>query len=238
MIFMENKFIKYMVANPILRASDIKRYSGVDSIREEDILQHTTRVMIISYMLASKLREFGEEIDTGKLLEKGLLHDIDESLTGDIPRPVKYYTSEVLSGLRLMASESAKRLVNNAFDLDEKSSTDHIIKVIDECKEEKEGYLIKIADLLTVACKAYEEVVMLGNLKFLKVTNESVNYLKELSRSIRLTASDMFNEASISYLEDMIFDSIVTLRDINTKHQQVIQSMYINGYDFTNNSVK
>lgn len=228
-----NKFEKLILSNPFIRATDIKRYSGTDCIRVEDILQHTTQVMTISYILALKLSELNESIDIGRMLEKGLLHDIDESLTGDIPRPVKYYNEGVLKGARELASVSSERLVRVIYGFEDPEAI-RMLTTMSRAKSDKEGLLIEIADLLTVSYKSYEELVLLGNKKFVKVAVESRAYLKELLARMYEEYSDMYSKESLTYLSDIITDAMTTLKSITDPYKDIITQLSIASYNFTN----
>lgn len=181
-------------------------------------------------MLALRCREFGESINIGLMLEKGLLHDVDESLTGDIPRPIKYYSDEVLKGIHNLANNSATRLVNNVLKLDE-YNTNRVINNIFNCKNDIEGLFIRVADLLSVAYKAYEEVVMLGNKKFLKVTVESVIYLRHLEEYID-NSELLRTDKSKEYLRCLITDTINVLNNINDENLSIINNMKLSNYNF------
>ena len=74
----------------------VTRYSKNRPIKEENNLEHTGFVTLFSYLMGVDIQNrFEVELDFGKMLSGAVVHDIDETLTGDIPRPTKYFSKEL-----------------------------------------------------------------------------------------------------------------------------------------------
>lgn len=217
---MKNKFLE-LVNNPIFNVDSTVRYSGVYQVRPESLSHHITDVSLLAYVLTLKLNTLGEDLDKGLVLEKVLLHDLDEVLTGDIPRSTKYYSKDGLVAMQGVADDAIVQLTNLI------EGGEGIYKVWDEAKSEKEGLVLKLADMLCVTRKVIVEVEMLGNKYFLKVAYEVQDYLKQLSSSLHL---EDFNSASKEYISELIDGSLSVLSEVVSKYEHEF-----NTYGIVNN---
>ena len=59
-------------------------YSGFKRNEADSVAAHSYSVCIFSYLLAKELKKDGWEIDPEKTLKIALLHDLGETITGDI----------------------------------------------------------------------------------------------------------------------------------------------------------
>ena len=66
--------------------SYVPRWGILRSIRKQSVAEHSYYVALYADQLATLIQWEG---DTAALLQYALLHDIDETITGDIPGPVK-----------------------------------------------------------------------------------------------------------------------------------------------------
>ena len=102
--------VKFM--NTIGKLASVKRYSDFRMVNEESVLEHTAFVGMMSYFIAESLmKENKLEIDVKILLEKALMHDIDEVATGDIAMPVKYYSESLRSMIGEMEDEDTEEQI-------------------------------------------------------------------------------------------------------------------------------
>lgn len=206
--------------NPMSRMNEVSRYSSVYQETNESLAEHITDVSVMSYLIAKTIQSnFTDDIDLGKLLEKCLLHDIDEVITGDVPRNTKYATDSVHDNLDQVAS--------NAVDLIEKYvGIRGICEVWDFAKEGKEGAILKIVDMLCVVKKSITEIELRGNLSFLKVVTELETHLTTM-----LSCDEVYNrfedERTRKFLKNLVSqakDETVTIR---VKYQSVIDKYHI-----------
>ncbi len=192
MSLLKNDNFLEFIFHPMCRMSEIARYSGSYQETVENLAEHVTEVMMFSYMIALRLRDEGnEKIDFRVLLEKCLLHDIEEVVTGDIPRPTKYATKGVKRELFNLARASAKSLL---------SPVEYDIWF--HAKTGKEGVILRIADYLAVAKKCIVEIDLRGNHSFLLVLKDVLT----MEFSDDLFDSCGFKQDSIKYLKGLLDD--------------------------------
>lgn len=100
------------MASPLPCMATVIRFSSFAFHHRESVAEHCFYVMFLSWVLAQHIQEMNNEpmccgedtgvaIDYTKLLEKGLFHDLDESITGDIIRPFKYSSEDLRRELTL-----------------------------------------------------------------------------------------------------------------------------------------
>lgn len=68
----------------ILRAQSIKRWTIVNTAKQQSLAEHTFNVMAIARRICTALN-----IDDRNVMKYAFDHDLDEVLTGDIPTPAK-----------------------------------------------------------------------------------------------------------------------------------------------------
>lgn len=203
--------------NPLSRMNEIYRYSSVYQETQESLSEHITEVSSMSYLIGGYLNnEYKEQIDIGILLEKCLLHDADEVITGDIPRNTKYADREVHHRLNKVAKRSVD-LIQNMIGFD-------ILKVWSESKEGKEGFIVKIVDMLCVARKCITEIELRSNLSFLKVVSELESHLSNIQSSSRFSE---FSEESGEFLKNLVVQAKDEITTIRVKYQNVIDKYHI-----------
>jgi len=151
--------------SPMDRMALVYRYSSFPQHQRESVAEHTYFVMQLSWILAQHIEERENDgdgatmIDYALLLEKGLFHDIDESITGDIIRPFKYSSMKLNEE---MTRASIKVLEENYSELPGGGSI-----LMDRWRTAKdlislEGRIIDFADVWSVWLYLRREVA-LGN---------------------------------------------------------------------------
>lgn len=203
--------------NPLTRMDDIQRYSGTYQVRPESLAVHICDVTIMAYLISVQLTdEFGESLDRGLLLEKCVLHDLDEVITGDIPRNTKYATMEIKSAM--------DNLQDSVLDIVYKYIPNrNIIQLCKDAKHGKEGLILRLVDLLGVVRKVLIEIRMCGNLAFLRVVEELLDHLKYLDT---LDLSE-FNPKSQEWIRALIKDAQNSIMAIHIKHKTDISDFAI-----------
>jgi len=146
--------------------SSITRYSQSILSKPENVLEHTGFVALLCMFIADEIdsqqtlmnqdtRTQIPIVDRGLLLQKALVHDIDEVMTGDIARPTKYHNERIKEELDNFAADSANNI-----------SGECGVKFYhywNEAKSGPEGEIVSLCDALSVLHKAHDEVVMRGN---------------------------------------------------------------------------
>lgn len=80
----------------LFRQKYIKRWGLMRSVTEENLAEHSAEAAILTHALASIGNcIFGKHYDVGKAVVLALFHDAPEVITGDLPTPVKYYSTKI-----------------------------------------------------------------------------------------------------------------------------------------------
>lgn len=75
-----------------LRAYDVHRFSGECIHHRESVAEHMWLNAFFSLCIAREIEAQGwrDVIDYGKLMQRAVLHDVEELFTGDLTRDIKY----------------------------------------------------------------------------------------------------------------------------------------------------
>lgn len=144
----------------------VTRYSGTNLIQPEKLESHILEMVGLAFDLYSKHKDF----DIDRCIRLIVIHDIDEAVTVDVPRPFKYFDPE----FRVMLNETVhKYLEHLGFDPE----------FLSEVKNAKnmglEGKILTVLDLIQVKRKLSTEM-SLGNSNLGKMMDEVDSYLSEL----------------------------------------------------------
>jgi len=145
---------------------------------ETTVAGHSFYVAVIAYLLALMENEVGNNIDSLEVVKKALLHDIPESLTGDIITPTK----RKVEGFEEVVSKVEEKMVSEKLLV-------HMPKSIAlELKQRmldpfggKEGRLVRAADLTAAVVECLMEIKT-GNTQ-LAFRSAISNMLDTLSKS-------------------------------------------------------
>lgn len=159
------------------RMKYINRWSLMRNTQSENLSEHSNDVAAISHALAViRNKRFGGNVNAERAAVLGLYHDMPEIITGDMPTPVKYYSSE-------MRSQFAE-IENNA--------VNKILSMLpDDMKEEYESLffpvkgdgelhkIVKAADKISALIKCIQEIAG-GNNEFVKAYQSTLNSIEQM----------------------------------------------------------
>ena len=113
----------------------------------DSVAAHSFSTALLAYFLAKQLQKEGLNLDAEKVLKMGLVHDIGETIVGDVGTFVKGMAGGVFKNIE---EEGVKALVEG---LDSKKE---IIDLVEEYNERKslEARLVKAADNLDALAQA------------------------------------------------------------------------------------
>lgn len=200
---MEGALFKEIYENPMRNLNNVTRYSGVFCMKPENDGYHTIDMMAMCMKIADFI-EFDQvheknpiRIDRRDLIYRCYLHDMDESLMGDISRNIKYYNNEIYNAI--------SSVVDNIM---ESSFTDEIIEDIRSSKDKDNlcGLIVKIADTLQSSIKIHEEC-RLGNFHFKKIIEENIIFvgnLRDIIQSSELSSESPSTSRAIDTLLDIV----------------------------------
>ena len=215
-----------LIFSPLMRSDEVERYSGTRLSSTETLGQHVTDMSMMCYILAFKLKNLGEDIDVGVLLEKCLIHDIDEISTGDLPRNTKYALPEIKESLDKVA-EMAVTGYAETYDMPD------LVEKWNTAKNGKEGLIVKICDMLCVVRKAAIEVEVESNMSALRVTKELVRHIDDMIKSISPEDSGFTRIEAIEYIKSLLTDAWYLISNINRRYESIADE-----YNITKNIIE
>jgi len=184
----------------LARMRFIGRWGLMHSTRPENIQEHSQRVAMLAHALGLlRNRLFAGGVDPARLAVLGLFHDAAEVLTGDLPRPVKYFDPEIERSYHRIESLARERLLGM---VPAAIRDDYGALFRPEAASAVEVELVKAADKLCAYMKCLEEVTA-GNREFaeaektLRQTIEAIDlpevryFVETFVPSFRLTLDEL-----------------------------------------------
>jgi 5'-deoxynucleotidase len=184
----------------LARMRFIGRWGLMHSTRPENIQEHSLRVAMIAHALAVvRNRLFAGAVSPERLAVLAMYHDAGEVLTGDLPRPVKYFDPEIETSYRRIEAIARDRLLGMVPDA---LRSDYAALLRPESASAVEQALVKAADKLCAYMKCLEEVTA-GNREFaeaekaLRQTIETIDlpevryFVETFVPSFRLTLDEL-----------------------------------------------
>ena len=171
--------IKKLFNDEAKRINYIRRYSSYPVIRQENVAEHSFWVSYYSYLFALDLKERGFKINIKAVLEQALLHDLEESQTGDIVRTFKYYDPDQVK----IFKKAEKSIMNDYFNkMFSPMIKEHLFDVWKYSKSGPEGKIVAFADIFCVLIYAKEEIDQ-GNAYMKRIMKEAKGHLKKFDRT-------------------------------------------------------
>lgn len=136
------------------RMKHITRWGLMRNTNMENIQEHSLQVSMIAHALAViRNTFFNGTINPDRVAVLAIYHDSNETLTGDLPTPIKYSNPSIQKAYKDLEDISKDRLLTML--PDELKSTWKDILFYDETSEE--GKIVKAADRLSAYIKCLEE---------------------------------------------------------------------------------
>ncbi len=182
------------------RMKFIGRWGLMHSTRAENIQEHSLRVAMIAHALAViRNREYGGGLDPDRAAVLALYHDASEVLTGDLPRPVKYFNPAIETAYHTIERVAREKLLAT---IPPALQPDYRPLLVPGDAESGHLELVRAADKLCAYIKCVEETSA-GNREFVeaeKVLRQSVEsiplpevryFLTTFVPSFRLTLDEL-----------------------------------------------
>jgi 5'-deoxynucleotidase len=167
------KFFAYLS-----RMKNIKRWSLMRSVREENIMEHSHQVAVTAHALALiNNKMFGKNINVEKVVLYAQYHEVGEVITGDLPTPIKYFNPEIKAAYKDLELKACERILGMLPESLESEYREYIMPDTDS----EEYKIVKVADRLAAYLKCVEEVKA-GNSEFKKAKTSIGNELKGMKR--------------------------------------------------------
>lgn len=146
------------------RMKYIKRWQLMRSVRDENIMEHSQSVTILSHALVTIHNElYGGKADVLKTVLYALYHETSEVMTGDLPTPIKYYNQSIHGAYKELEKSACEKMTQMLPDEMRGGIAPYVLA--DENSVEYK--LVKAADRLSAYIKCLEELRS-GNGEFVK----------------------------------------------------------------------
>ena len=126
------------------RLTDVYRYSAQSVIRRENVAEHSFWVAMIGVAIAGEVKNdirLAQEVAL-----RALVHDVEESTTGDLVREMKYFNEETRESISRVEKEFAKRIFEPMG-----RTGENLLRVWKSAKDMSlVGRIVALADLLCV----------------------------------------------------------------------------------------
>ena len=142
------------------RMKHINRWGLMRNTHHESLSEHSHETAVLAHALAViENQYFGGDYDPDRAASLALFHDTTEIITGDLPTPVKYYSTELREAYRNVENAAANRLLA-MLPQELRAIYDPLLR-----EEGREKEIVKAADKLSALIKCIEEQRM-GNQDF------------------------------------------------------------------------
>ncbi len=159
------------------RMKHINRWALMRNTAKENISEHSNDVAVIAHALAViKNERFGGKVNPERAAFLGLYHDMPEIITGDMPTPVKYFSSTMREAFSKVEEMACDKLVSM---LPEDMKKHYEGAFFPEEKDAEEWKLVKAADKISALIKCIEEENA-GNNEFIKAKESTVKAIEKM----------------------------------------------------------
>lgn len=147
----------------VSRMKYINRWSLMRNEHSENLCEHSFEVAVIAHALAViHNKRFGGGLNAERAALLGLYHDAPETLTGDLPTPVKYYSDEVRNAYKTVEESAVNSLLSMLPD-DIRSEYEPLLN--EETESAEMRLIVKAADKISALIKCLQEAKA-GNSEF------------------------------------------------------------------------
>ena len=148
----------------------IRRWGIMRTAEPENVMEHSWEVAVIAHALALIRNQFYQgQVDANAIATAALFHDASEVLTGDLPTPIKYFSSSITKAYQQIEDIACQELVAS---LPEPLQASYQVLLCDKLQSESHHQIIKAADTLSAYLKCLAELKV-GNNEF-KVTAQEL----------------------------------------------------------------
>lgn len=184
-----------------MKLSNVNRFSMATLASKESVLEHIGMVTLISLQIGENLKSEGCVINIEKLLIKSMIHDIEETVVGDLPRPTKHHSAELRNMISELEFEAATNVLKDA-------NLSSYFHHWNQSKDGPEGKVVAFVDILVVLMKFHDEIILRGNLSMMNMispttfdtvtrsTNNMMNYYKDsdILKQYQKFSEDIINQ--------------------------------------------
>ena len=176
------------------RMKYIQRWSLMRNATTDNLQEHSLQTAMIAHMLVLiDNKRFGGKLDAEKAAVFALYHDAAETVTGDMPTPVKYFDDNMRTTYGKIEEMANEKLIAKLPD-EFKDDFRNILE-FEEISPEYKPF-IKAADKISAYLKCIEEEKF-GNKEFIGAKESILKYINNMN----LKAADYFVENFVGAFE-------------------------------------
>ncbi len=161
----------------ISRMKYINRWVLMRNVHEENLSEHSLEVAVVAHALAVLHNSrFGGEVNAERAALLGLFHDAPETLTGDMPTPVKYHNEQVRSAYKTVEDAACDAILDML-----PGDLADIYKpfFFPEASDAELWKFVKAADKICALTKCIEEKKA-GNTEFTNAADSTMESIKKM----------------------------------------------------------
>ena len=168
---MKLKFIDY-----ICKLTSVPRFTGSYLVQPQSGADHAYRVAMLALQMVDDYnhRNPSTPISREEVLMKALIHDVEESVIGDLPSPVKYITPEFREAVRVVE----ENVMENVVLADAGPQSKEYYQLWLNAKKDESGKIVKIADKLEGFIKINFEIKQ-GNAGLTDAYTETIEWFED-----------------------------------------------------------
>ena len=138
---------------------EILRYQIRNKVKRESVAEHLFHVTLYSMIMCDMEKSRGAKIDTERVLKTAIIHDLEESETGDVPFVFKHQSDKFEHLVKDMGKDAIKGIFGKM------ENSDEYVKLWANQKDMDtiEGKIIFAADRLDVLLFAMREKAVGNN---------------------------------------------------------------------------
>ena len=179
--------MKELLTGTARLVAHVSRFAGTPTHRRESVAEHSYMTAQYALFIGWHCQQIGGAVDMAKLLSRALVHDLDEAVMVDLPRPIKYANPLLREQWTAMCHTAVK-------DIERALGVPFFQAWLEAKDDSLEGNILALADLISVTSYVIEELrfgntfmqpVLSGNIKYLEMylaSNKVANELKALTR--------------------------------------------------------
>lgn len=177
--------ISELLDGDLSRIRNVIRFSNSTRIKDESVAEHSYFTAYYALVLAFSLSvEEGVHVDMGTLLSGAILHDLDESKSGDFVRHFKYMDKDIKHHIEEASNKIMRKAFDPLFDAtrllehnEEPAQVLHHLWKNAKDPDTIEGDLVAFADFLSVLAYVMNEIDC-GNVKLVRQLDDMHEYAR------------------------------------------------------------
>lgn len=157
----------------ISRMKYINRWGLMHNDKEENLMEHSFETAILAGALANIENEMFEgNVDVDKVTQVALFHDASEIITGDMPTPVKYISSQMSNAYKEVEAHAEQTLIMTLPKELQSKYSEYF------APDEQTYAIVKAADKISALLKCIQEC-RAGNLDFTTAKESTEKKLRQ-----------------------------------------------------------